>query len=51
MQIKKNYSDSLAIFFYMMNCSLVHLALLVACQFMEVPDVKKAKELDAEFVA
>lgn len=47
MQMRKNYSDALAIFFYMMNCSLVHLALFITCFFIRRPDLEQARKADA----
>lgn len=49
MQIKKNYSDSLSVFFYIMNYSLVHLSLLAVSFIVESPDVKRARQLDHDY--
>ena len=44
--VRKNQINSMAGFFYGLGCSIVHLALFVAANFVRRPQLDRAKELD-----
>ena len=48
--VKKNPWDVLAVIYYSIGCSLIHLAMFVAIFFVELADMNKANAIDKEYM-